>query len=134
MTASELPGLDTVGYQSQGGEGGRFVGVQLYDGLLRFNLLQCTAQHGNTCFAGTPPPIVPGLASSYTVTPDATTWTFRLRPGVVFHDGTPWNADAAVFNINRMCNKSSPLYQPTLNSDGRHRPPEHRRRPPRSTL
>jgi peptide/nickel transport system substrate-binding protein len=118
MTASELPGLDTVGYQSQGGEGGRFVGVQLYDGLLRFNLLQCAAQHGNTCFAGTPPPIVPGLASSYTVTPDATTWTFHLRPGVVFHDGTPWNADAAVFNINRMCNKSSPLYQPTLNSTG----------------
>ncbi|MGH9122705.1 MAG: hypothetical protein ACRDYC_12330, partial [Acidimicrobiales bacterium] len=29
MTASELPGLDTVDYQTQGGEGGRFVSVQL---------------------------------------------------------------------------------------------------------
>jgi peptide/nickel transport system substrate-binding protein len=118
MTASELPGLDTVGYQSQGGEGGRFVGVQLYDGLLKFNLLLSTAQHGNTGFASAPPPIIPGLASSYTVTPDATTWTFKLRSNVIFHDGTPWNADAAVFNIERMCDKSSPLYQPTLNSTG----------------
>lgn len=118
MTASELPGLDTVGYQSQGGEGGRFVGVQLYDGLLRFNLLQCVQKQGPTCFAGSPPAIVPGLAQSYTVTPDATTWTFKLRPGVTFHDGTPWNADAAVFNINRQCNKDSPLYDSVLNSTG----------------
>jgi peptide/nickel transport system substrate-binding protein len=118
MTASELPGLDTIMYQSQGGEGGRFVGVQLYDGLLKFNLLQRATQQGNTYFASQPPSIEPGLAQSYTVSPDATTWTFKLRPGVAFHDGTPWNADAAVFNIERMCDKTSPLYQPVLNSTG----------------
>ena len=118
MTASELPGLDTVGYQSQGGEGGRFVGVQLYDGLLRFNLLQASTTQGNTGIAGQPPAIVPGLASSYSVSPDATTWTFKLRPGVTFHDGTPWNADAAVFNIERQCDKTSPLYDAVLNSTG----------------
>lgn len=118
MTASELPGLDTIMYQSQGGEGGRFVGVQLYDGLLKFNLLQHSSRQGNTYFASQPPSIEPGLAQSYTVSADATTWTFKLRPGVVFHDGTPWNADAAVFNIDRMCDKTSPLYQPVLNSTG----------------
>jgi peptide/nickel transport system substrate-binding protein len=118
MTASELPGLDTIMYQSQGGEGGRFVGVQLYDGLLKFNLLQRGSRQGNTYFAAQPPAIEPGLAQSYTVSADATTWTFNLRPGVIFHDGTPWNADAAVFNIERMCDKSSPLYQPVLNSTG----------------
>jgi peptide/nickel transport system substrate-binding protein len=119
MTASELPGLDTIMYQSQGGEGGRFVGVQLYDGLLRFNLLQHGVQEvDDTFLAAQPPSILPGLATSYTVTPDATTWTFKLRPNVLFHDGTPWNADAAVYNIERMCDKSSPLYQPVLNSTG----------------
>jgi peptide/nickel transport system substrate-binding protein len=106
MTASELPGLDTGMFQTQGGEGGRFVGVQLYDGLMRFDLLQGT--HA--------PEILPGLASSYSVTPDATTWTFKLRPGVSFHDGTPWDADAAVYNIERMADKSSPLFYPALNA------------------
>lgn len=106
MTASNIPGLDTGMFQSEGGEGGRFVGVQLYDGLMRFNLLQ--GSHA--------PDILPGLASSFSVSPDATTWTFKLRPGVTFHDGTPWNADAAVFNIERMTDKSSPLFYPELNA------------------
>lgn len=34
----------------------------------------------------------PGLAESWSVSDDKTTWTFTLRPGVVFHDGTPLTA------------------------------------------
>jgi peptide/nickel transport system substrate-binding protein len=36
----------------------------------------------------------PILATSYTFENDMKTWTFQLREGVTFHDGTPWNADA----------------------------------------
>ena len=44
----------------------------------------------------------PGLAESWEISPDGKTYTFRLRQGVTFHDGTPFNADAVVFSIGRM--------------------------------
>ena len=44
----------------------------------------------------------PGLAKSWTISPDGKTYTFSLRKGVKFHDGTPFNADAVVFSIGRM--------------------------------
>jgi peptide/nickel transport system substrate-binding protein len=46
--------------------------------------------------------IVPGLARSFNVTKDGKIITIRLRPGVTFHDGTPLNAQAVVFSINRI--------------------------------
>ena len=42
----------------------------------------------------------PSLALSWQMT-GPTAWRFRLRPGVVFHDGTPFTADDAVFSIER---------------------------------
>ncbi|MCW2540229.1 MAG: ABC-type transporter, periplasmic subunit [Frankiales bacterium] len=100
MTASDIPVLDTALAANQGYEGVRFVGNQLYDGLTRFNLKQGTEI----------PPVVPGLAVSWTADSTAKTWTFKLRPDVTFHDGTPWNADAAIFNFNRYLVKTSPDY------------------------
>ena len=44
----------------------------------------------------------PGLASSWSISPDGLTYTFKLRKGVKFHDGTPFNADAVVFSHGRM--------------------------------
>jgi peptide/nickel transport system substrate-binding protein len=41
----------------------------------------------------------PGLATSWEVSEDALTWTIRLREGVKFHDGTPFNAETAKFSL-----------------------------------
>ncbi len=43
----------------------------------------------------------PGLATEWSSNEDGTVWTLKLREGVTFHDGTPFNAEAAKFNIDR---------------------------------
>jgi peptide/nickel transport system substrate-binding protein len=44
----------------------------------------------------------PGLAESWQVAPDGLSYTFRLRRGVKFHDGTPFNAAAVKFSFDRI--------------------------------
>lgn len=43
--------------------------------------------------------IVPALAESWTVSDDGLAYVFNLRKGVMFSDGTPFNADAALWNL-----------------------------------
>ena len=52
----------------------------------------------------------PRLAESWTFSPDLTEWTFKLRQGVKFHDGSPFSADDVVFTINRIkADNTSPV-------------------------
>ena len=44
----------------------------------------------------------PGLATSWTVSPDATAYTFKLRDDVRFHDGTPFTAEAVKVTFDRI--------------------------------
>ncbi|MEJ7583360.1 MAG: ABC transporter substrate-binding protein [Acidimicrobiales bacterium] len=44
----------------------------------------------------------PSLATEWTNTDDLKTWTFTLRTGVTFHDGTPFNADSVVKHFERL--------------------------------
>jgi peptide/nickel transport system substrate-binding protein len=44
------------------------------------------------------------LATAWTPSPDGKTWTFNLRQGVKFQDGTPFNAAAVCFNFDRWYN------------------------------
>lgn len=48
--------------------------------------------------------IIPRLATAWEISEDGMAITFRLREGVTFHDGTPFNAEAVVFNIERLLN------------------------------
>src|SRR3979411_2182633 len=50
----------------------------------------------------------PSLAESWTQV-NPTTWRFKLRPGVKFHDGTPFTADDVVFSFERARAESSQL-------------------------
>ncbi len=52
--------------------------------------------------------IEPALATAWSVAPDGKTWTFKLRQGVKFHDGTPFNAEAVKFNVERWWDKNHP--------------------------
>lgn len=44
----------------------------------------------------------PALAQSWSVSPDQLTWTFRLRKGVTFQDGSPFTADDVVYSYRRI--------------------------------
>jgi len=106
MTASDIPLLDTGMCQNEGYEGIRFVGNQLYDGLTKFDLKQGTAI----------PKIIPDLATEWKPNAKLDSWDFTLRSGVTFHDGTPFDADAALFNLQRYTDKTSPQFYPELNA------------------
>jgi 4-phytase/acid phosphatase/peptide/nickel transport system substrate-binding protein len=51
--------------------------------------------------------VQPKLALSWSSSEDFKTWTFKLRPGVKFHDGTPFNAEAVKANFDRQKNPAN---------------------------
>lgn len=53
----------------------------------------------------------PDLATAWTVSADGTVWTFDLRPGVRFHDGTPFDAAAVVFSFERQIVPNHPAHE-----------------------
>jgi peptide/nickel transport system substrate-binding protein len=68
---------------------------QMFEGLV-------TLKEGST-------EVVPGLAESWESDADGTSWTFKLRDGVKFHDGTDFNAEAVCFNFDRWYNFKGPF-------------------------
>jgi len=52
--------------------------------------------------------VVPGLAESWTISKDGLRYTFKLRKGITFHDGTPFNAEAVKFSIERQIDPEHP--------------------------
>jgi peptide/nickel transport system substrate-binding protein len=57
--------------------------------------------------------IEPSLATSWTTSDDKLTWTFLLREGVTFHDGSPLDAEAVVFSFERQRDPAHPARRAT---------------------
>lgn len=96
MTAADIP--RTLGQPDQGFEGNRFTGIPMYDSLTQWDLSKADAASV----------IIPDLATSWAVdAKDKTKWVFKLRPGVKFHDGSAFNADAVVWNVQKVLDKTA---------------------------
>ncbi len=99
MTLADIP--VSFGQPDQGFEGFRFMGLMLYDALINWDMTS----------ADKASKLIPGLAESWEVNADdPTKWTFKLRQGVKFHDGSDFNADAVIFNFDKLLDKDSPQF------------------------
>src|SRR3954470_18079549 len=99
MTAADSP--RTLGQPDQGFEGNRFTGLTMYDSLTMWDL--SSADKASV--------MIPGLATEWKVDDaDKKKWTFKLRPGVKFHDGSDFNADAVIWNVDKVLNKDAPQF------------------------
>src|SRR3979411_1169859 len=102
MTAADIP--RTLGQPDQGFEGNRFTGLTMYDALTMWDLSS----------ADKPSVVIPGLATEWKVDDaDKKKWTFKLRPGVTFHDGSPFKADAVVWNVKKVLKRDAPQFDPS---------------------
>src|ERR1700687_4458655 len=102
MTAADIP--RTLGQPDQGFEGNRFTGLTMYDALTMWARSS----------AAKPSVMVPGLATEWKVDDaDKKKWTFKLRPGVTFHDGSPFNADAVVWNVEKVLKQDAAQFDPS---------------------
>ena len=70
--------------------------MNVYDGLVRYR--DGTLE------------VEPALASDWEISEDGTEYTFTLREGVQFHDGSDFNAEAVKFNFERMLNEDHPYH------------------------
>ena len=101
ISIAELP--TTTGQPTQGGTGFRWAGWTIFDfaDLLGHNQDQKI------------PTEIPYLAEEYRVSPEnKSKWVFKLRRGVKFHDGSDFNADAVIWNLEKLFDKNAPQYDP----------------------
>src|SRR5258705_1210504 len=99
MTAADIP--RTLGQPDRGFAGNGFPGPTMYGALTMWGLSS----------ADKPSVLIPGLATEWKVDDaDKKKWTFKLRPGVTFHDGSPFNADAVVWNVEKVLKQDAPQF------------------------
>lgn len=102
MTAADVP--TTTGMPNNGFEGMRFLGYPVFESLVLWDLSNPQQPAG----------LRPGLAERYEQdAADPKVWRFHLRRGVTFHDGTAFNADAVIWNLDRFFRNDSPQFDAT---------------------
>jgi peptide/nickel transport system substrate-binding protein len=112
----------------------RFGGV-IPDGSLEPPLLQSRGAIGPThipgeqlVFADKNSVLRPRLATSWKASNGSKSWTFKIRQGVKFHDGTPLSADDVVATFNRLLTKDSQAlssFKGVLSAGGVHKVDDH---------
>ena len=103
MTAGDLP--ITTGNPDQGFEGYRFVGYNLYDSLVLWDLSKTAQDKASD--------IRPGLATEWHVDEgNDKRWIFKLRDGVKWHDGCDFTADDVVWNFTHSTDPKAPEFDP----------------------
>ncbi len=104
----------TTGQPDRGAGAYQFTGLTIYDPLVAWEL----------DVADRPGKLIPGLATEWKVDDaDKTLWSFKLRPGVKFHDGSAFNADAVIWNLEKVFNKDAPQFDQRQASQVRPRLP-----------
>jgi len=99
ISLADIPQL--TGQPDRGAGAYQFSGYTLYDPLVAWEM----------DVADRPGKLVPGLATEWVATPaDRTKWVFRLRPGVTFHDGSAFDADAVIWNFEKVLNPQAPHF------------------------
>ena len=99
MTSADLPTV--TGIPNNGGEGSRFLGYPVYDGVVNWDFT-----HTNDIADATP-----GLFSALKIDPaNNRRWLCTVRQGVKFHDGSDCDADAIIWNLRRIYDEKSPQY------------------------
>lgn len=99
ISMADIP--QTTGQPDRGAGAYQFTGYTLYDPLVAWEM----------DVADRPGKLVPGLATAWEADPaDRTKWVFRLRPGVAFHDGSAFDADAVIWNFEKVLNPQAPHF------------------------
>jgi peptide/nickel transport system substrate-binding protein len=104
ISLSDVPRM--WGGPEGGFEGIRFGGYMVFDALINWDMTKSDA----------PSALTPGLATNWTVDPtDKKRWLITLREGVTFHDGTPFDVDAAIWNLDSIFKADAPqFHQPRV--------------------
>lgn len=112
ISMADIP--QTTGQPDRGAGAYQFTGHTLYDPLVAWEMN----------VADRPGKLVPGLATEWTTDPaDKTKWVFKLRPGVRFHDGSAFDADAVIWNFEKVLNPQAPHFDQRQSSQVRARLP-----------
>ncbi|RVT92157.1 ABC transporter substrate-binding protein [Rhodovarius crocodyli] len=99
ISMADIP--QTTGQPDRGAGAYQFTGYTLYDPLVAWEMN----------VSDRPGKLVPGLATSWETNPvDRTKWIFKLREGVKFHDGSAFDADAVIWNFEKVLNPQAPHF------------------------
>jgi peptide/nickel transport system substrate-binding protein len=112
ISMADIP--QTTGQPDRGAGAYQFTGYTIYDPLVAWEM----------DVADRPGKLVPGLATSWSVDPaDQRKWRFALRHDVKFHDGSTFDADAVVWNLDKVLDEKAPQFDKRQSAQVRTRLP-----------